>query len=155
MSEERMWDFEFTVKVIGMLHTPFQAVEETPIQAIRSNAEGWVEVFPEYAAGLEGIEAFSHIYLLYVFHQAVETRLRVQPFLDDREHGVFATRHPMRPNHLGISVVELHSREEERLNVRGVDMLDGTPLLDIKPYVPEFDWRSGERTGWYEKRAKA
>jgi tRNA (adenine37-N6)-methyltransferase len=145
---------EHTLKTIGILHTPFHDPKETPIQAIRSQAEGWIEVLPEYEAGLEGIEAFSHIYLLYILHQAGETRLRVQPFLDDREHGVFATRHPMRPNHIGISVVELLSRDGTRLNVRGVDMLDGTPLLDIKPYVPDFDWREGTRTGWYENRAK-
>jgi tRNA (adenine37-N6)-methyltransferase len=146
---------EYTVKAIGVLHTPFQTAEETPIQAVRSTAQGWVEVFPEYAEGLEGVEAFSHIYLLYVLHRAADTRLRVQPFLDDREHGVFATRHPQRPNHIGISVVELLERDGSRLIVRGVDMLDGTPLLDIKPYVPDFDWREGARTGWYEKRARS
>jgi tRNA (adenine37-N6)-methyltransferase len=145
---------EFSVKAVGILHTPFEIPEETPIQAIRSQAEGWIEVFPEYEAGLEGIEAFSHIFLLYRLHRAGNVLLRVQPFLDDREHGVFATRHPMRPNHIGISVVDLVSREGTRLNIRGVDMLNGTPLLDIKPYVPDFDWRDGAKTGWYEKRAK-
>jgi tRNA (adenine37-N6)-methyltransferase len=145
---------EHLLKSIGVLHTPFQTPEETPIQAIRSQAEGWVEVFPEYEEGLEGIESFSHIYLLYILHRAHETRLTVQPFLDDCQHGVFATRHPMRPNHIGISVVQLLSREGCMLKVHGVDMLDGTPLLDIKPYVPDFDWRSGDKTGWYEHRAK-
>jgi tRNA (adenine37-N6)-methyltransferase len=147
-------DLEFTISTIGILHTPFQTAAETPIQAVRSQAEGWLEVFPAFAAGLEGIESFSHIYLLYMLHKAAETRLRVTPFLDDREHGVYATRHPARPNHIGISVVELLARDGSRLDLRGVDMLDGTPLVDIKPYVPDFDWRDGARTGWYERRAK-
>lgn len=139
---------------IGLIHTPFQTTAETPIQSSRSNAEGWVEVFPEFAAGLLDIEAFSHIYLIYHLHRAEQVHLLVQPFLDDREHGVFATRHPFRPNHIGISIVRLISRQNNRLSISGVDMLDQSPLLDIKPYVPDFDQRDTVRSGWYENRSK-
>lgn len=140
---------------LGLIHTPFHTTTETPIQSSRSNAEGWVEVFPEFAKGLQDIEAFSHLYLIYHLHQAEPVHLLVEPFLDDRKHGVFATRHPFRPNHIGISVVQLLSREENRLHVLGADMLDQTPLLDIKPYVPDFDHRDSVRSGWYEHRSRA
>jgi len=140
-------------EVIGVIHTPFTNPADTPIQAVRSSAEGWVEVFPEFAPGLQGIEELSHLHLIYHFDRAAETRLVVKPFLDENEYGVYATRHPFRPNHIGISVVELLEREGNRLRVRGVDMLDGTPLLDIKPYMPDFDQRANVRTGWYERRA--
>jgi tRNA-Thr(GGU) m(6)t(6)A37 methyltransferase TsaA len=142
------------VTPIGLIHTPFHAPAETPIQASRSNTEGWIEVFPEFVEGLQDIEAFSHLHLLYHLHQADQVHLLVEPFLDDRKHGVFATRHPFRPNHIGISIVELVSRLGNRLNIVGVDMLDQTPLLDIKPYVPDFDQRSAGRSGWYENRSK-
>lgn len=139
---------------IGLIHTPFDTTAGTPIQSSRSNAEGWVEVFSEFAAGLLGIETFSHIYLIYHLHRAEQVHLLVQPFLDDREHGVFATRHPFRPNHIGISIVRLISRQNNRLSILGVDMLYQSPLLDIKPYVPDFDHRDTVRSGWYENRSK-
>jgi len=140
---------------IGLIHTPFQNPSGMPIPSSRSNAEGWVEVFPEFAEGLQDIEAFSHLFLIYHLHQAEQVDLLVEPFLDDRKHGIFATRHPFRPNHMGISIVQLLSREENRLYVSGVDMLDQTPLLDIKPYVPDFDQRNSVRSGWYEHRSRA
>lgn len=139
---------------IGLIHTPFKTTAETPIQASRSQAEGRVEVFSEYAEGLQDIEAFSHLFLIYRLHKAGQEQLLVEPFLDDRKHGVFATRHPSRPNHIGISVVQLLSREGNFLHVSGVDMLDQTPLLDIKPYVPDFDHREAVRSGWYEHRSR-
>jgi tRNA-Thr(GGU) m(6)t(6)A37 methyltransferase TsaA len=114
-----------------------------------------VEVFPQFADGLDGVEGFSHIILLYIFDRSDGFSLRVQPFLDDRTHGVFATRYPYRPNPLGISVVRLLKRDGNRLEIEGVDVLDKTPLLDIKPYVPNFDVGQGEiRAGWYETRSK-
>ena len=128
--------------------------DKTPIQASRSQAIGLVEVYPEFADGLKDIEALSHIYLLYAFHKSDGYTLQVKPFLDDQEHGVFATRYPCRPNPLGISIVKLLSRKENSLTVEGIDTLDGTPLLDIKPYVPDFDLRTDVRTGWYETRSK-
>ncbi len=140
---------------LGLIHTPFHTTSETPIQSSRSNAEGWVEVFPEFTEGLQDIEAFSHLYLIYHLHRAESVHLLVEPFLDDRKHGVFATRHPFRPNHMGISIVQLLSRDGNCLHVLGVDMLDQSPLLDIKPYVPDFDHRDPVRSGWYEYRSRA
>jgi len=139
---------------IGVIHTPFKTPAEAPIQASRSYAEGWAEVYPEYTQGLQDIEAFSHVFLIYHLHKATETRLLVEPFLDDQVHGVYATRHPARPNHIGISVVRLLSRQENRLLLSGVDMLDETPLLDIKPYLPDFDQRDGVQVGWYNHRSR-
>ena len=139
---------------IGVIHSPFTENDKTPIQASHSQAIGLVEVHPEFADGLKDIEGFSHIHLLYAFHESDGYTLQVKPFLDDQEHGIFATRHPCRANPLGISVVKLLSRKENTLTVEGVDMLDGTPLLDIKPYIPDFDLRTDVRTGWYETRSK-
>ncbi len=143
-----------SISPIGIIHTPFHSPAQTPIQSSRSQAEGWLEVFPEFAPGLQDIEAFSHLILLYNLHQTDRVELLVEPFLDDQRHGVFATRHPFRPNHIGISIVELLARQQNRLHIAGADMLDGTPLLDIKPYVPDFDHRDAVRVGWYEKRSK-
>jgi len=141
------------MKQIGVLHTPFNGLNGIPIQSIRSDSPGTVELYPEYLDGLEGIEEFSHIYLLYVFHQSRnEVKLKVQPFLDDRMHGVFATRYPVRPNPLGFSVVRVTGRQGSILEFIGADMLDATPLLDIKPYIPAFDVFNTEKEGWYQNR---
>ena len=146
---------EFLMQPIGLIHSPFSNKEQTPIQAARSQALGRVQVYPEFVEGLEGLEEFSHIFLLYVFHASTSYALRVQPFLDDRLHGLFATRHPCRPNAIGLSVVRLLALKEDLLEIQGVDVLDDTPLLDIKPYVPDFDLRTDVRVGWYEKRSRA
>jgi tRNA-Thr(GGU) m(6)t(6)A37 methyltransferase TsaA len=140
---------------IGVIHSPFTDKDQTPIQSVRSQEIGWVEVYPEFTDGLQDIEEISYIHLLYVFHESSGFELHVKPFLDDREHGIFATRYPYRPNPIGISTVRLLSRQENRLTIGGVDVLDGTPLLDIKPYVPDFDNRTDDvRVGWYETRSK-
>ena len=144
---------EFLMRPIGVIHTPFTDKAQTPIQSSRSQAIGQVEVDLEFAAGLQDLEGLSHLILLYVFHQSVGYRLQVKPFLDDQAHGLFATRYPARPNPIGLSVVRLLARRGNYLEIEGVDMLDGTPLLDIKPYVPEFDVRTETRTGWYETRS--
>jgi tRNA-Thr(GGU) m(6)t(6)A37 methyltransferase TsaA len=146
---------EFSMHPIGVIHSPFQEREQTPIQPSRSQAMGQVEVYLEFAAGLEDIEGFSHIILLYVFHQSSGFSLRVKPYLDDHLHGLFATRYPKRPNPIGISVVRLAARQENILQIDGVDVLDGTPLLDIKPYVSEFDLRTATRSGWLEGRGES
>lgn len=138
----------FTFIPIGVIHSPFTAREGMPIQSSRSMAEGQIEVFDHYVEGLRDVEGFSHLILLYVFDRAGEPHLTVRPFLDDERHGVFSTRHPARPNPIGLSVVELVRREEGVLHVVGLDVLDGTPLLDIKPYVPRFDHHTATRTGW-------
>ena len=145
---------EFVMHPIGIIHSPFTEKKQTPIQASRSQATGLVEVYPEFEDGLTDIEGLSHIYLLYVFHESSGYTLSVKPFLDDRDHGLFATRYPQRPNPIGLSIVHLIARQGNQLTVEGVDVLDGTPLLDIKPYVPDFDLRTDVRTGWYETRGK-
>jgi tRNA-Thr(GGU) m(6)t(6)A37 methyltransferase TsaA len=145
---------EFTFKAIGVIHTPFLEDEHVPIQSARSEAAGTVELLPEYLAGLEGVEEFSHLMLLFVLHRAsVDVHLKVKPFLDDALHGVFATRSPVRPNPIGLSVVRVVDRLENKINFLGADMLDGTPLLDIKPYIPEFDIQEVSKIGWYARRA--
>lgn len=139
---------------IGVIHSPFTQKDQTPIQPTRSQAIGLVEVYPEFAAGLQDIEGFSHLILLYVFHHSSGYSLHVKPFLDHQERGLFATRYPARPNPIGLSIVRLRSVQENLLTVDEIDVLDGTPLLDIKPYVPDFDMRTETRTGWYETRSK-
>jgi tRNA-Thr(GGU) m(6)t(6)A37 methyltransferase TsaA len=144
----------FVMHPIGIIHTPFKDLSETPIQSSRSTILGEVEVFMDFIVGLDGVEDFSHLILLYVWHLAPKAEeLKVKPFLDNHKYGVFATRYPCRPNPIGISVVQLIERGGNRLKIRGVDMLDETPLLDIKPYVPEFDIHIADRIGWYSRRA--
>jgi len=134
---------------IGVIRTPFKMLENMPIQPKgAADVIGTVEVHPELAAGLKDLDGFSHVYLLYHFHRAAKTTLVVKPFLDQTARGVFATRAPVRPNHLGLSVVELLSVKDNVLTVRGIDVLDGTPLLDIKPYVEQFDHPAHSRSGW-------
>jgi tRNA-Thr(GGU) m(6)t(6)A37 methyltransferase TsaA len=142
---------EITYRPIGIVHSPFREPYGTPIQSVSAqNAEGVVEVFPEYAAGLEDIDGFSHIILIYHFHLSKGFSLMVKPFLDNPSHGIFACRAPARPNPIGISIVRLTRAEKDRLYIQDVDILDGTPLLDIKPYVPEFDNREADRKRWLE-----
>lgn len=143
---------EFSIRPIGLIHSPFTDKEDTPIQPSRSSAMGNVEVYAEFVEGLRDIEGFSHLILLYAFHCSQGYSLTVKPFLDNQLHGPFATRYPCRPNPIGLSIVRLLARENHILKIEGVDVLDGTPLLDIKPYVPEFDLRTGVRTGWIENR---
>jgi tRNA (adenine37-N6)-methyltransferase len=143
---------EFLMRPIGVIHSPFTGKSEVPIQASRSVSKGTVEIYSEYAEGLQDLEGFSHIFLIYAFHESSGYSLLVKPFLDDRLHGLFATRYPYRPNPIGLSVVRLAGRLGGTLEIEGVDVLDGTPLLDIKPYVPEFDIRTETRIGWYASR---
>lgn len=146
---------EITYKPIGVIRTPFKEPRGVPIQPkAASGIKGTVEVLPEYAEGLNDIEGFSNIILIYHFHLTRGFSLKVKPYLDDRLRGVFSTRAPKRPNPIGISVVGLDGVEGERLYVRDVDIVDGTPLLDIKPYVSEFDIREVERIGWLEEKVR-
>jgi tRNA-Thr(GGU) m(6)t(6)A37 methyltransferase TsaA len=142
---------------IGIIHTPFTEPDGMPIQpAGAAGVAGRVEVFAQYREGLRDLDGFSHIILLYHFHRSRGFTLRVVPFLDTRPRGVFATRAPRRPNPVGLSVVRLRRVEDGVLHVENVDILDGTPLIDIKPYVPEFDGQAEVRTGWLaEARGKA
>lgn len=138
------------LKQTGVIRTPYITGEEAPIQSRMSNETGRVEVLDDYKEGLDGVEGFSHLILLYLFHRSSGYSLKVKPFLDNKKKGVFATRAPARPNNIGISVVELLERKENILRVKGVDMIDMTPLLDIKPYVPAFDYRKNVKIGWLE-----
>ena len=141
---------------IGIIHTPFDHPQGMPIQAAYApEIRGVVEVDPKYTAGLKDLDGFSHVILLYHFHQSGGLKLRVKPFLDDEERGIFAVRAPRRPNPIGLSVVQLERIEDNVLYVRGVDMLDSTPLLDIKPFVPAFDTREEVRVGWLAGRESA
>jgi len=141
---------------IGVVHSPHRQPSGTPIQPTAAkNVKGIVEILPEYVEGLKDMKGFSHIILLYHFHLSKGYSLLVKPYMDVVERGVFATRAPRRPNPIGLSVVRLDEIDGNRLYVRDVDIVDGTPLLDIKPHVPQFDLRSGEtRIGWLEKKVR-
>jgi len=137
---------------IGIIHSQHQNAEQIPIQPVYTeNYPAQIEIFPEFDAGLKDLEGFSHIYLIYHFHRAGTARLQVKPFLQDIERGVFATRSPNRPNAIGLSIVELIRREGNILHIKGADILDGTPLLDIKPYIKRFDRIDNSRDGWQEE----
>jgi len=137
---------------IGKIHSPFTDLSGMPIQPTSdASAAGTIEILPEYIPGLKDLEGFSHIILLYYLHQAGPAKLEVTPFLDSQPHGIFATRAPTRPNAIGLSVVKLTRIEGNILYVENLDILDSTPLLDIKPYIPEFDFQPEVRVGWLEQ----
>ncbi len=137
---------------IGVIRTPFKEAEGMPVQpAGARGTAARAEVFEEYAGGLKDLDGFSHVFLLYHFHLSSGFDLEVVPFLDSSPRGLFSTRAPKRPNPIGLSVVRLEKIEGSVLHLLDADIIDGTPLLDIKPYVPEFDTPSETRTGWIEK----
>ena len=134
---------------IGIIHSPFQTLEEMPIQPTsQASKPGTVEVYPSYAEGLKDLEGFSHIYLIYHLHRVEGFCLTVTPFLDKQPRGLFATRAPCRPNPIGLSLVQLERIEDRRLYIAHLDILDQTPLLDVKPYIPEFEPSQDVRIGW-------
>jgi len=136
---------------IGTIHSPYKTLRDMPIQPKGAARElGTIEVFSEHTPGLRDLEGFSHIYLLYQFHKAERTELSVIPFMDSTARGVFATRSPLRPNHIGLSIVELTDVTGNIITIRGIDVLDGTPLLDIKPYIAAFDEVQNSRSGWMQ-----
>ena len=143
---------EIVYQPIGLIHSPFKNISGMPIQPSgAATVEGSIEIFPDFTAGLLDLDGFSHLILLYHFHQIQAANLVVTPFLDSQPHGIFATRAPKRPNPIGLSIVKLLHIEQNVLRIDNVDILDGTPLLDIKPYVPEFDQHPAERVGWLEQ----
>jgi tRNA-Thr(GGU) m(6)t(6)A37 methyltransferase TsaA len=145
-----------TIAPIGLIHTPFKYAQGTPIQAaVSKGAQGVVELLPEFIAGLRDLAEFERLWLIYQLDRASAVQLVVRPYMDTAERGVFATRSPARPNHLGLSAVRLLRVERSRLLIADVDMLDGTPLLDIKPYVPAFDSFENARAGWYANKCAA
>ncbi|HDJ37696.1 MAG TPA: tRNA (N6-threonylcarbamoyladenosine(37)-N6)-methyltransferase TrmO [Methanosarcinales archaeon] len=136
---------------IGVIHSPFTDPADTPIQGVFADgARGEVEVFPEYADGLRDIDGFSHLIILYHFHLANGYSLISKPFMGDNEKGIFAIRHPNRPNPIGISIVRLDTVRGNVLEISDIDILDGTPLLDIKPFVHQFDHRADIQSGWVD-----
>ena len=141
---------------IGIIYTPYDEREGMPIQpGGAAGVTGSIEIFAEFSAGLKDLDGFSHIILLYAFHQSKGYNLEVIPFLDTRPHGVFATRAPKRPNSIGLSIVRLNRMEGRVLHIENIDVLNQTPLLDIKPYVPGFDAPTDVRTGWLEESQTA
>jgi len=143
-----MQEMTMTMRPIGFVRSPFHDTVDVPKGlGTKHEAEGILEIAPEYAAGLQDVQGFSHLYILWVFDRAGQYTLVGTPPTDDRPHGVFATRSPRRPNPIGLTVVELLGRDGARLRVRGVDMLDGTPILDIKPYLSSIPDASLKR-GW-------
>lgn len=142
---------EIIFRPVGVIHSEHTVKENTPIQPVfAQGCRGTVEVYPEFGEGLRDLEGFSHIYLIYHFNQSGTCKLTVKPFLQDMEHGVFATRSNCRPNAIGMSIVELLYREGNILHVDGLDVLDGTPLLDLKPYAARFDRIESTRNGWQD-----
>jgi tRNA-Thr(GGU) m(6)t(6)A37 methyltransferase TsaA len=138
---------------IGIVRSPFTDIAGMPVQPSAANGvRGSIILQNEYFAGLRDIEGFSHLILIYHLHLVRDFALSVKPFLDNDEHGIFATRAPKRPNPIGLSVVRLVARDEATLEIENVDILDGTPLLDLKPYVPQFDAPENARIGWFEGR---
>ena len=140
---------EITYQPIGIVHSPFKQVENIPIQTSGAQGiKGSIEIYPMYIEGLKDLDGFSHIFLIYHFHLVYTIRMTVIPFLDTKKRGVFSTRAPTRPNSIGLSVVRLLNVEHGTLHIENVDLVDGTPLLDIKPYVPIFDVHPTENIGW-------
>lgn len=140
------------VEPIGIIHTPFIHLDKMPIQPKgAAEAIGTLLLKKEYVPGLNDLDTFSHIYILYHFHRASRTELNVIPFMDTQERGVFATRSPLRPSHIGISITQIVSIKDNIVTVKGIDVLSGTPLLDIKPFIPQFDSIKDVKTGWMNK----
>jgi tRNA-Thr(GGU) m(6)t(6)A37 methyltransferase TsaA len=140
---------------IGVIHSPYKEPKDIPIQGIfKNDVEGRVQLKEKYIKGLRDLDGFSHAILIYYFHKSQKEKLEGKPFLEQNTHGIFAIRSPHRPNHLGFSIVKINKIEKNIIYFTGVDMLDGTPLLDIKPYVKYFDDREQVTCGWIEKHFK-
>ncbi|MCD6093603.1 MAG: tRNA (N6-threonylcarbamoyladenosine(37)-N6)-methyltransferase TrmO [Candidatus Omnitrophica bacterium] len=147
---------EIKIKPIGIIHTSYKEPKGIPIQGkFEKGVTGQAELFAEYQGGLKDVEGFSHIILIYYFDRSKKEELLSKPFLEDEKHGIFAIRSPHRPNHIGISVVKLEKIEKNIVTFSEVDILDSTPLLDIKPYVSHFDSRDDVKNGWLEKHFRA
>ena len=138
---------------IGIIHSAHKTKEGMPIQAkAATGLKGTIIIEEKFIGGLKDLEAFSHLILIYHFHKSDQYNLTATPFLDTKSRGVFATRVPQRPNQIGISVVKLVSLKDNVLEIENIDVLDGTPLLDIKPYIPDFDIHKVEKIGWYTNK---
>ena len=146
---------EIIVKPIGKIRSPYKTFDDIPIQGkFRENVEAYIELKDDFVPGLRDLNGFSHVYLLYYLHKSNRVTIEGKPFLEDKTHGIFAIRSPHRPNHIGLSIVKIIKIKGNQLHFSNVDMLDGTPLLDIKPYISYFDSRNDVKSGWLEKHFK-
>lgn len=144
-----------TLHPIGVIHSPYKESKDIPIQGrFNDDIEAWIELNNEYVKGLKDLDKFSHAILLFYFHKSEKETIEGKPFLEDDKHGIFAIRSPHRPNHIGFSVVKIKNIQDNKIFFTGVDMIDGTPLLDIKPYVKYFDSREDVISGWLDKHFK-
>lgn len=144
---------EIIINPIGTIHTPHKGIENIPIQPIAAEGiKGYIELLPEYVPGLKDLDGFSHITLFYHFHKVDGFKLEVMPFMDTKTHGIFSCKAPKRPNHIGLSTVKLMGIENNIIHIEQVDMLDGTPLIDIKPFYPKYDNRFDVKCGWLDAR---
>ncbi|HNR44215.1 MAG TPA: tRNA (N6-threonylcarbamoyladenosine(37)-N6)-methyltransferase TrmO [Methanofastidiosum sp.] len=137
---------------IGIVHSEFKEKINVPIQSVFSNKKGIIEIYPEFSGGLKDLDGFSHIFLIYHFHLSKGFTLKVKPFLDDVERGIFSTRAPKRPNNIGLSILSIERIENNMVYVSDIDIIDNTPVLDIKPYVPDFDQRQNVKDGWFSNK---
>ena len=153
--KERKFPDQVCFKPIGVIHTPFKTLKGIPIQAVMSKEKGIIEIFEEYQSGLKDLDGFGYIYCLYLFDMVkLPVPLQSKPFLDDDIKGVFAIRSPFRPNPIGISILKLLKIEGNEIHVSDVEMLDKTPILDIKPYIPEVDTRVTDKIGWLKGKLR-
>ena len=140
---------------IGIIHSPYKENKDIPIQGIfKSEIDAWIELEDKYADGLKDLDKFSHAIIIYFFHKSEKEKIEGKPFLEQNKHGIFAIRSPHRPNHIGLSIVKIKRIEGNKMYFTEVDVLDGTPLLDIKPYVKHFDSRDDVVSGWLDKHFK-
>ena len=147
---------EITMTSIGIIYSPYKHVKDMPIQGkFKPEIKAYIELKDDYAPGLKDLDGFSHAIIIYYFHKSQKEEVIGKPFLEDKEHGIFAIRSPHRPNHIGLSVVKIESIEENKLHFSEVDILDQTPVLDIKPYVKYFDARKNTISGWIDKHFKS
>ena len=143
------------IKPIGIIHSPYKSLSDIPIQGnLNIETEAYVELSNKYIEGLLDLDGFSHAILIYYFHESKREDIIGRPYLENNEHGIFAIRSPHRPNHLGLSIVEVKRIVDNKLHFTCVDMLNGTPLIDIKPYIKYFDHRENVISGWLENHFK-
>ncbi len=153
--KERKFPEKICFKPIGIIHTPFKSLKGIPIQSSMSNAKGIIEIFPEYQAALKDLDGFSHIICLYFFDMVkLPVPLQSKPFLENKLKGVFAIRTPFRPNPIGFSILEIIKINENKIHANHIDILDKTPVLDIKPYVSRFDSIKSTKIGWLDGKIK-
>jgi len=146
-------DGEVVLTPIGVVHSPLsESTTNIPFQSFSSDIDGEIEVFKEFEEGLDDIEGFSHLFIIFYMHKWKKTKLKTVPLMEEEERGIFGTRSPSRPNHIGCSTVRLLSKEGRTLKVKGLDIFDGTPVLDIKPYVPKVDLVQGVDNEWLVKK---